>query len=101
MIHVTAKNWQTEVLQSDKPVVVDFFATWCGPCKLQGPILEGLEKEFDTFKIVKCDVDEAPDIADQCKIRVVPTLILFKDGVAVKKNEGVLRRDDFLTVFGL
>ncbi len=101
MIHVTADNWQQEVLQSDRPVVVDFFATWCGPCKMQSPILEALEQEFDTFKIVKCDVDEAPDLADQCKIRVVPTLICFKDGAIYKKNEGVLRRDDFLKVFDL
>ena len=101
MIHVTADNWQQEVVGSDKPVVVDFFATWCGPCRLQTPILEALAEEFDHFKIVKCDVDEAPDIADACKIRVVPTLICFKGGEAVKKNEGVLRRDDFLRVFGL
>lgn len=101
MMYVNADNWQSEVLQSDKPVVVDFFATWCGPCKLQGPILDGLAEEFDHFKIVKCDVDEAPMLADQCKIRVVPTLVLFKDGAMVKKNEGVLRREDFLSVFGL
>ena len=101
MIHVTNQNWQSEVLQADKPVVVDFFATWCGPCKMQSPILEGLEQDFDTFKIVKCDVDEAPELADKCKIRVVPTMICFKGGEAVKKHEGMLSRDAFLATFEL
>jgi len=101
MIHVNDKNWESEVLQADVPVVVDFFATWCGPCKMQSPILEGLEKDFDTFKIVKCDVDEAPAIADKCKIRVVPTMICFKGGVAGKKHEGMLSREAFITEFEL
>lgn len=101
MIHVTANNWQQEVLNSDIPVVVDFFATWCGPCKMQTPILEALADEFTHFKIVKCDVDEAPALADACKIRVVPTLICFRDGAQAKRHEGMLRREDFLSVFGL
>ena len=101
MIHVTRENWEKEVLQSDVPVVVDFFATWCGPCRLQTPILEAMEAEFTHFRIVKCDVDEAPDIADQCKIRVVPTLICFKDGAMFDKHEGVLRREELLETFGL
>lgn len=101
MIHVTNANWQQDVIDSDVPVVVDFFATWCGPCKMQSPILEAMEQEFSHFRIVKCDVDEAPDLADRCKIRVVPTLICFKEGKVFKKHEGMLRREDFLAEFAL
>lgn len=101
MIHVTEQNWQSEVLQADKPVVVDFFATWCGPCKMQAPILEQLTEEFDHFEVVKCDVDEAPSLADQCKIRVIPTMVLFRDGQMVKRHEGMLNREAFLSTFGL
>lgn len=101
MIHVTRNNWQSEVLDAKVPVVVDFFATWCGPCKMLTPILESLAAEYDRFKIVKCDVDEAPDLADLNKIRVVPTLVCFKEGAAVKKHEGLLSKDAFLAEFGL
>lgn len=101
MVYVTKDNWQQEVAAADVPVVVDFFATWCGPCKMLAPILEGMTEKYSHFKIVKCDVDQAPDLADAYKIRVVPTLILFRDGQAVKTHEGGLPEADLLATFGL
>jgi thioredoxin 1 len=73
-----------------KPILYDFFATWCGPCRIQGPILEELGKKFgDSIEIKKVDVDQHMDLAEKYSIRVVPTLIIEKDGSVVQMLEGV------------
>ena len=70
-----------DMISSDKPTLVDFFATWCGPCKMQGPILEQLKQKIgDEANIIKIDVDRAPDLSAEYQIRSVPTLIIFKYG---------------------
>ena len=77
----TDNNFEIEVLQSDKPVLVDFFATWCGPCRMQGPIIEELAVEMgNKVKIGKMDVDQNPQIAQKYGIMSIPTIIIFKDG---------------------
>lgn len=89
LLNVTDQNFEAEVLQSDVPVLVDFYATWCGPCKSLTPIVEELAGEYaGRAKIVKCDIDVAPGVASSHGIMAVPTLILFKGGEAQTKLTG-------------
>ena len=89
-IHVTADNFETEVLKAEQPVLVDFFATWCGPCQMVGPIVEQLSEEVPTVKFAKVNVEEAPEVAKQFHVSAVPTFVLVKNGQAVKTEEGAL-----------
>lgn len=82
-------NFQ-ELIASDKPVLVDFFATWCGPCKMMHPILEDISKQVcDRARVVKIDVDQAEDLAMQYRIQSVPTLMIFKQGEMLWREPGV------------
>ena len=84
-----AKTWETDVINSDKPVFVDFWAEWCGPCKMIGPILEELAPEMDgKIKIVKVDVDSNSQTAMNYAIRSIPTLIILKDGSVQAQHIG-------------
>lgn len=88
------ENFQEEVLKSDKPVLVDFYADWCGPCKMLGPILEDLTKEYEgKWKIGKCNVDDSPEITMQYGIQSIPTILFIKDGQVVDKTFGFQSKD--------
>lgn len=91
---LTAENFETEVLKSDRPVLVDFWATWCGPCRRQGPIIEDLAQ--DGYAVGKVDVDEQPSLAQQYQVMSIPTLLLFKGGKEVKRLVGLTPRDTLI-----
>lgn len=87
----TTGNFQEKVLNSDKPVLVDFWAEWCGPCRMIGPIVEEIAKEYDGKAVVgKLNVDENPEIAANYGIRSIPTLLVFKGGQLVDKVVGAV-----------
>ena len=88
---VTDKNFDAEVLKSKEPVVVDFFAEWCGPCKAMAPALDQVSKELaGKVKVVKIDVDQSPGITTRYAIRAMPTLIMFKNGQVAGQHVGAL-----------
>lgn len=89
IVHVDDNNFEAEVTKSDKPVLVDFSATWCGPCQRQTPILEKFATENAAVKVVKIDIDDAPAITAKLGIRGVPSLILFNEGKQVGSKVGL------------
>lgn len=92
--HFTDDNFQEEVLNSKLPVLVDFHAVWCGPCQMQGPIVEELAGEYKgKVKVGKLDVDEAPTVGGQYQIMSIPTLMIVKDGQVVSKMVGFQSKD--------
>ncbi|MGG7177163.1 thioredoxin [Clostridium paraputrificum] len=91
--HISQDNFQEEVLNNKGVVVVDFFATWCGPCKMIAPILEELDSEINDVKIVKIDVDENGDIANEYGVQSIPTIKIFKDGAEMDTKVGFLPKD--------
>ncbi|HOD02427.1 MAG: Thioredoxin C-1 [Firmicutes bacterium ADurb.Bin300] len=91
-------NFTDEVLNSDKPVLVDFWASWCGPCKMLAPIVEEVAGETTTVKVAKVNVDEEPELARRYRVMSIPTLVLIKDGKVVKSSVGVKPKNDILAM---
>ena len=95
---ITNENFETEVLQSDKPVLIDFFATWCGPCKMLSPVVDSIAEEPPEIKICKIDIDEEPSLTERFGIMSVPTLVVMKNGEIVRTSVGFKSRDAVLSL---
>lgn len=92
-MHLTDQNFDEEVLKSDKPVLVDFWAPWCGPCQMMSPIIDALAEEVKDAKVCKLDVDQNPEKASEYGIMSIPSLKIFKGGEIVKELIGVQSKD--------
>jgi len=89
LVHLQSKDFEQEVLHSAIPTVVDFYADWCGPCRMVSPIIEGLSKEYSgKVKFVKINTDESPDIAEKFGIMSIPTIMVFKNGEVASRTVG-------------
>ena len=99
-VRLTKNNFKDEVLNSDIPVLVDFWATWCGPCRMVAPIVEEIADEYDgRIKVGKVNVDEEPELAMQFRVASIPTLMVFKHGQLVNTAVGYRPKADILALF--
>ena len=87
-LHITNNNFKEEVLNSDKPVLIDFWASWCGPCRMVGPIIDEIAKENPDIKVCKVNVDDEPELASEFHIMSIPTLVVMKDGQVIRQSMG-------------
>jgi thioredoxin 1 len=87
-LHITNNNFKEEVLNSDKLVLIDFWASWCGPCRMVGPIIDEIAKENPDIKVCKVNVDEEPELANEFHIMSIPTLVVMKDGQVLRQSMG-------------
>ena len=94
--HVSVEDFEDEVLKSDVKVLVDFYADWCGPCKMMAPVLEEIAENNNGFKIVKLNVDENMSIAEKYNIRSIPALVVFDKGEVVNKSIGLISKNEVL-----
>ena len=96
-LKITSENFEREVLNSDKPVLIDFWANWCGPCRMLSPTISEIAKEYkDKVKVCKVNVDEQGDLASMFQVSSIPLLVVMKDGKVVNSSVGVLPKDQIL-----
>jgi thioredoxin 1 len=98
VLHINKDNFHQEVLNSEKPVLLDFFASWCGPCRMVGPILDEIAEEREDIKVCKVDIDEQPELASRFRIMSVPTLMVLKEGSIVDQSVGAKPKHQILAM---
>ena len=96
VLHITKENFEAEVLKSDKPVLVDFYAVWCGPCKMIAPILEEIASEREDIKVCKINVDEEPELAAKYQVVSIPSLFVIKEGEVTNQSLGARPKPQIL-----
>ena len=99
-IELTTENFAQEVLQADKPVLVDFWASWCGPCKMLSPVIDEIAGERDDIKVGKVNVDEQPELAQKYGVMSIPTVLVIKGGEEVNKSVGAVPKKALLDLIG-
>ena len=99
-IHINNHNFHEEVINSEKPVLVDFWASWCGPCRMVGPIIDEIAAEHPEYKVVKINIDEEPELASQYRVVSIPTLLVMKDGQVVQQSVGARPKNQILAMLG-
>jgi len=98
VLHINKDNFHKEVLNSDKPVLLDFFASWCGPCRMVGPILEEIAQEREDIKVCKVNIDEQPELASRFRVMSIPTLMVMKDGQIIDQSIGARPKHQILAM---
>ena len=102
VIKITSENFESEVLKAEKPVLVDFWAEWCGPCRMMGPVVEELEKEIgNEDKFAKINIDECPELAEKYNVMSIPTFKCFKNGTEIGTTVGVQGKGDLVRIIKL
>lgn len=99
VVEVKNTNFETEVLKSEKPVLVDFWASWCGPCRMLSPLVDTVAEKYPEIKVAKVNVDENSELASQYRVSGIPTLLLFKNGEVAKRSVGVVPIEDIVAMF--
>ena len=100
VINITSANFESKVLHSDKPVLLDFWATWCGPCRMLSPIVDEVAEERSDIKVGKVNVDEQPELAGQFDVMSIPTLLVFENGKLVNRAVGARPKSGVLSLLG-
>lgn len=100
VVTITKDNFDAEVLHSEKPVLLDFWATWCGPCRMLSPIVDEVAEEHGDIKVGKVNVDEQPELAAEFGVMSIPTLLVFKDGKLVNQSVGARPKSGVLALLG-
>lgn len=101
IVNLTRNNFKTEVMQSDKTVLIDFWAEWCGPCSMMSPVIDEVAETLSDVKVCKVNVDEASDLASMFGIESIPTLVVIKNGQTVNKSIGLISKEQVLQLLNV